>query len=265
MNEQFLYTSSGKIAYFRFGTGPELLIAIPGYGDRAVLFEQLKESLSLRYTVYALQLPLHGESDWNESSFSKRDFAEAIHQIKNQEQKKEVALMGYSFGGRVVCALLESSYPFVKEIYLLAPDGFNQAYIRRATLLPKSFRYALQRLLDSPNWYLWLAKSLHKVGLLKTYSLHFVERNMATAKRRKRLFLFWNSMDDFQYDEQQIAALLEKHHIKTTLILGKEDRVIPTERWRLWGERQPDVKVILLEEGHRVVGGELDGVLKDAG
>ena len=261
MTNQDLHINANKINYLQFGTGPNLLIAIPGYGDRVILFERLKESLSLRYTVYVLQLPQHGESNWADNSFSRNDFAAAIQQIKAKEQKEKVTLMGYSFGARVVCSLLESIYPFVKEIYLLAPDGFNQQYIRRATFLPVSMRQLIQAMLRNPAWYLALAKGLNKIGLLKSYSLHFVERHMATEKRRKRLFLFWNSMDDFTYNEQKVGALLEENKIPTTLILGRMDRVIPTERWKEWGEQLKMVDVCFLEGGHRVVGEALDGLL----
>lgn len=253
------------MAYLQFGSGPELLIAIPGYGDRAVLFEKLKESLSSKYTVYVLQLPLHGESAWLGKRFVRKDFVAAIAQIKAKEQKEKVALMGYSFGARALCSLLEELKGEVTKLYLLAPDGFNQEYIRRASWMPRPGRYFLQATLSKPFWYLGFAKMLHRIGLLNSYSLHFVERHLATAKRRNRLFLFWNSLDDFRYNEKDTGLLLEKHSIPTVLILGQKDRVIPTEDWKAWGMGLDAVDVHILDLDHRVVGAQMDELLRNLG
>jgi len=262
MNEQYLDIDGSKMSYLQFGNGSDLLIALPGYGDRAVLFERLKESLSKRYTVYVLQLPLHGESYWAKKSFTKKDFIEAINQIKEKEQKEKVSLMGFSFGARAVCSMLGNIHSMVSELFLLAPDGFNKEYVNRATLLPKSVRYFLQATLSNPAWYLGIVKGLGKIGMLKKSSLHFAERHLATEKRRKRLFLYWNSIDDFQYDEEVVGLLLEDKEIPTTLILGKQDYVIPTKKWKHWGAKYPIVNVYLLEEGHRLVGEGMNDLLK---
>lgn len=258
MNEPHLDINGNRMVYLQFGTGSELLIAIPGYGDRAVLFERLKDSLSQRYTVYVLQLPLHGASTWVGRSFGQKDFAVAIEQIRKKELGKQLSLMGYSFGARVVCTLLLKKQFEVKAIYLLAPDGFNAQYIRRATFLPSFIRHLLQATLSKPFWYLSIAKGLNSVGLLKSYSLQFVERHLATEKRRNRLFLFWNSIADFQYEERDVGLLLEENKIPTTLVLGKKDVVIPTARWKAWGEALEMVQVKMLDEGHRLVGKELN-------
>ncbi|MFT7451081.1 MAG: pimeloyl-ACP methyl ester carboxylesterase [Patescibacteria group bacterium] len=262
MNNQYLDINGNRMAYLQFGSGPELLIAIPGYGDRAVLFKSLKESLSAKYTVYILQLPLHGQSAWVGKRFVRNDFSEAIAQIKRKEQKGEVTLMGYSFGARIVCSLLEGMKNEVTKVYLLAPDGFNQQYIRRASWVPRRLRYLLQATLSQPFWYLGLAKTLHRIGLLNSYSLHFVERHLATAKRRNRLFLFWNSVDDFTYSEKNTGLLLEKQAIPTILILGETDTVIPTTAWKAWGLALNIVDVHILTENHRVVGAQMNELLK---
>jgi len=250
------------MAYLRFGNGPELLIAIPGYGDRAVLFVNLKESLSTKYTVYALQLPLHGESAWVGKSFSKADFAEAVAQIKKKEQKEKITLMGYSFGARVVCNLVGILKNELTKVFLVGPDGFNQQYIRRASWLPRPLRHLLQATLSQPFWYLGIAKVLHRIGLLNSYSLRFVEKHLATAKRRNRLFLFWNSLDDFYYSEKNTGLLLEKQSIPTILILGRTDTVIPTMEWNAWGMALDIVDVHMLEVDHRVVGAQMNELLK---
>ncbi|HHS95339.1 MAG TPA: alpha/beta fold hydrolase [Phaeodactylibacter sp.] len=261
MKKQNPEQKAGKMSYLRYGNGEGLLIAIPGYGDRAVLFEALREALSDRYRVYALELPQHGASTWSEGTFGREDFEEAIRQIMEWESTDKISLMGYSFGGRVVLSLMEKWHPIVKEIFLVAPDGFNKEYISRATFLPKSIRGILQAALKNPRWYVGLAKLLHRLGLLRKHSYWFVQTHMATEKRRKRLFLFWNSIADFSYDEDSVKDLLEKNNIPVTLVLGRRDSVIPSSKWAAWSEGSPVVKLHWLEEGHRLVGNGLNDFL----
>jgi len=179
-----------------------------------------------------------------------------------RRRKEKVTLMGYSFGARVLCSLLDELKDEVTKIYLLAPDGFNQSYIRRASWPPRWLRHFLQATLSQPFWYLGIAKTLNRIGLLKSYSLNFVEKHLATAKRRNRLFLFWNSLDDFTYREKNTGLLLEKQGIPTILILGKKDTVIPTADWKNWGMGLETVDVHMLEEDHRVVGAQMNELLK---
>ncbi|MFK7808708.1 MAG: alpha/beta fold hydrolase [Saprospiraceae bacterium] len=261
MTEDFFQINNNQFNYLRFGSGPDVLIAIPGYGERASIFEQLKESLSQQYTVYALQLPLHGSSEWQGNSFHKKGFQTVFEKIKEKENKEKVSLMGYSFGARVICSMLEDIHPFVEKLFLLAPDGFNQQYINRATFLPKGIRLFLQSTLNRPFWYLGIARGLHQLGLLKSYSLLFVERHLATEKRRKRLFLFWNSLDGFRYEEEKIGELIEHCNIATCLIMGNEDVVIPTEKWKTWGKNRKYITIQTLDEGHRIIGPKLNRLL----
>ncbi len=257
-----MHTKFG-LEYLRFGNGSRLLVAIPGYGDRATIFEPLEKSLGESFTVYVLQLPLHGKSGWSSPRFYRSDFAKAIRQIMSMEQQQKVSLMGYSFGARVLCCLLEEFADQTEQLFLLAPDGFNQGYIRRATLLPLLVRKWLQKMLSNPTFYLNTVGWLHRAGLLKTYSYQFAKRNLANEQRRRRLFLFWNSIGDFRYDEARLTYLLVQNQINVKLILGTEDRVIPTNRWRQWGEALEVVEVRMVAGGHRVVGGGLDDLLAD--
>lgn len=246
-----------------FGSGPKLLIALPGYGDRKEVFLNLATALSATYTVYAIDLPGHGESTWSKTQFVKSDLEKLIQAILQKENKKQFTLMGHSFGGRAILSMLPTFVKQLDEIILLAPDGLDEGYMKRATFLPKGIRKVLQRILKNPNWYLNLVTGLNKIGLLKDFSLHFVKLNFANPKRRKRLFLFWNSIDEFKIKPSGVRELLNKEKIPVQIVLGTQDSVIPRAAWKQWAKEIDQVKLKELEADHRIVGEQLNAYLSE--
>ncbi len=254
----FITVEGKEIPYVRFGSGPKLLIAFPGYGDRKEVFLNLEKSLSSLYTVYAIDLPGHGESNWSESEFSKSDLEKLIHVILQEEKKIQLSLMGHSFGGRAILSMLPSFSDVLHEVVLLAPDGLDEGYMSRATFLPKGIRKLLQGILKNPTWYISLVTGLNKIGLLKDYSLQFVKLNFANPKRRKRLFLFWNSIDAFKINPKALRQLLNEKKIPLQIVLGKKDFVIPGNAWKDWAKELDLVTLVELDTNHQIVGEELN-------
>ncbi|MBL7798722.1 MAG: hypothetical protein JNJ90_19650, partial [Saprospiraceae bacterium] len=81
MRSFFLELNGANIHCLRFGEGPQLLVALHGFGDRARLFAILEEALSERYTVVAIDLPFHGQTEWPNRTFSKADLLAVVRQI----------------------------------------------------------------------------------------------------------------------------------------------------------------------------------------
>jgi len=245
-----------------FGNGPKLMVAIPGYADRKEQFLQLKEALSEGYSVYVLDLPGHGESEWTIGFFNREDFVKAIRMIMNRENQSSLSMMGHSFGGRVILSLLPDLKDSIDEIILLAPDGLDEGYFRRATFLPKSIRKTLQRFLKNPGWYVGLVGFLNRIGLLKDYSFKFVKVNFENAKRRKRLFLYWNSIDCFHLNPATTKQLLNESEIPLKIVLGKRDYVIPAAAWKDWAKSLNKVQLDEIDANHRLIGSTLNDYLK---
>ncbi len=71
MESIYLHGPHGRIHTYRFGAGPELLIAIHGFSDRARMFTVLEPALAGKYTVVAIDLPFHGQTEWQKNTFCK--------------------------------------------------------------------------------------------------------------------------------------------------------------------------------------------------
>ena len=62
MTSTFIPHPAGRVHILCFGTGPELLIALHGFGDRARMFAVLEPALADRYRVVAVDWPFHGQT-----------------------------------------------------------------------------------------------------------------------------------------------------------------------------------------------------------
>jgi pimeloyl-ACP methyl ester carboxylesterase len=136
MKSIFFDHPSGKIHCLQFGTGPELLIALHGFSDRARMFAVLEPALSARYTVVAIDWPFHGQTEWSPRTFSKQDLLGIIQMVVAAHGATRFSLMGFSFGARLAQALLPDIYPQLNKLYLLSPDGVKTKGMSTAARTP---------------------------------------------------------------------------------------------------------------------------------
>ena len=61
----FLYKNS-QVSYYRFGTGPQAAICFHGYGEDGKSYAFLEKYLGDRFSFYGIELPFHGDTDWQE-------------------------------------------------------------------------------------------------------------------------------------------------------------------------------------------------------
>jgi pimeloyl-ACP methyl ester carboxylesterase len=123
--KQTLPYKSSIIAYYTYGTGPDVVFCLHGYGLDGSCFVLLEESLGKQYTLMCLDLPYHGATDWKEGlAFTTQDLIKIMTQL-HFNHTKPFSLLGYSMGGRVVLQALEDYPKLIKQVALVAPDGLR--------------------------------------------------------------------------------------------------------------------------------------------
>ena len=258
----FLNYKKSKIHLLRFGSGKDLLISFPGYANPAELFLPLASALGERYTILSIDLPFHGATEWSASSFTLEDMHGLIELILNKERKTEFALMGYSFGGRIVQKLVPAFATKIKTVILLAPDGIFTRGMVNAHLVPRVIRVWLRRSLRDPKWLLSLVRLFHRVKLLSDYNRKFIHYHMSNPERRGRLFNTWISMHDFVLHPSKTKQLFRQSKIPVALFFGKTDPAIPLESGKWMAKDLENVSLCILEGGHRIIGPALVTALK---
>lgn len=261
MQYQYFQHPNGKIAYRQFGEGKELLIAIHGFSDRASLFDVLKEGLGKKYTVYAFDLPYHGQTEWEKEDFGQEDVLSMIRLILKKENKERFALMGYSMGGRIIQVLLPEIINQVIHLYLIAPDGIDTKWMFNVNQFPIFVRHYLHSALSRPERFFRLLHWFYDKKIITKFIHDFAYNHLKTPERRHRLFCTWNAIHHFKTHPKKFKQLLQKHQLPTTLYYGRRDEVIQASSGVWLSEGLTHVSLHLLDEGHLLIDQGLNQLL----
>lgn len=263
MKSSFFELSKGKIHCLTFGSGPELLIALHGFSDRARIFAVLEPALSDNYTVVAIDLPFHGQTAWDPDTFSKSDLLEIIQRILAEHKKERFSLMGFSFGGRLAQALLPDLVDKMNKLYLLSPDGVKTKGMSMAVRTPMWMRHFLNRMLQNPVWFFALLNAGRRIRIVPPMIHHFLTNNLNRPERYRRAFGCWLSMRSFYLRRRNIQRILHESHLRTDVYIGLSDPMLRQKTLKKLFEGLQDVRVFWLDDGHRLIGEELCEHLKD--
>lgn len=127
-----------KIEYVESGKGDLLCVFLHGWGAQKENFNASIELLKNKYRCVALDLPGFGESDKLKKSFSVDDYTDIvikfIDEVLKDNDKKEVILIGHSYGGRIMIKINNrSGLPFVikKNIFIDSAGIKHEASIEQ--------------------------------------------------------------------------------------------------------------------------------------
>ena len=118
---RFIEWQQHRIPFRVFGKGEVLLIAFHGFGRSADDFAGFEPYLGKKYTIAALDFFYHGpHADFSIEElpvFTPVDLAEVIANLFKQLNKEKFALLGYSFGGRLVLGVLPHLHKVSESVF----------------------------------------------------------------------------------------------------------------------------------------------------
>ncbi len=258
MQENFLPYKTSLIGYYRFGEGAETLLCFHGYGEKADAFEFLANYAGSQYTIYAIDLPFHGKTEWKEGFlFQESDLEEIVKRVLEPEQVSQglrFSLLGFSLGGRVALSLYQSRPEWVTKMILLAPDGLkvNFWYWLSTQTWPgnKFFAFTLKH----PGWFFGFLKLFNRLGLVNTSIFKFVNYYIGNEEVRNLLYARWTTLRKLKPGLQKIKSHIRERATPVNLVYGKHDRIILSsvgERFRKGIEQHCRISVI--PSGHQVL------------
>lgn len=225
---QLFHFQRQQLAYQRSGTGPRVALAFHGFGQTSVVYESFAAALGDVYTIYAIDLFLHGGSKRTDSThLVKEDWCACIGAFLAEQQIDRFTVMGYSLGGRFALVLSECFASRLDALVLMAPDGirFSRWYglATRSTGGRALFGFAMRHL-----------PVLHQVGrglvglrLLRPSLLRFAEVSLSTPEQRQLVYDAWTQFRRIKPDLARIADELLQHKVSTQLIVGSYDQIVP--------------------------------------
>jgi pimeloyl-ACP methyl ester carboxylesterase len=268
MSSAYFSIGDSRIHYSFWGTGPRLLFCFHGYGESSASFALLEAALAPEFTVVAIDLPFHGQTEWREARpLEPRELLSALDNLTAGFAGLSAgwSLLGYSMGGRIALQLLELAPDKIGRVVLLAPDGLrvNPWYWlgTQTSLGNRLFRWTVQH----PGWLFFVLRSGNLLKLVNPSVFKFTSHYIGDEDARQRLYARWTAMSRFRPGLRGVAALIIRHRVSVQLFYGSYDRIIRWER----GERfrrscTPYCQLTLLSAGHQLLQPKFTEVIVNA-
>ena len=265
MQTAFINYHSSQIHYSYSGSGEKLLLCLHGYGESEMSFRFLVKHLPANYRLLAIDLPFHGQTQWNEGfHFSTDDLLSIINSICLQHwgSTGQLTLAGFSMGGRVALGILEKIPAQTDKVLLLAPDGLTVNFwyrlATRTVIGNRLFHFTMQH----PQWFLLLLKAGNTVGLINQSIYKFTRYYIHDKTVREELYNRWTCMRDVRPHLPAIKKSITRHGISVRLLYGKYDRIIRYERGeKFCGGIESFCTLRVIPTGHQVLQEKNAGVI----
>lgn len=252
IQESLLEYGASRISYRRSGHGPRILVCFHGYGEEAGAFDFLAHHAGEDYTVYAVDLPCHGETRWEAGRLLQAgDLLQIVEAIAG---KGSISLMGFSLGGRMALGLYQLIPDRVQRLVLLAPDGLkvNRWYwlATQTRLGNRFFRFTMEH----PGWFFRMLQLFNWLGLINASIFKFVNYYIHNRGVRMQLYQRWTLLRRIRPDLRIIREAIRHHHTAVRLVYGRHDRIILSKV----GERfskgiEQDCRIAVIASGHQVL------------
>ena len=250
---EFIELVNGKLHCLRMGAGKRVLLAVHGYGNTAAIFSSFQRYLEGHFTIFSIDLPHHGKSEWSEDSLlHKVDLEKLVAFIMADMQVNKVSVLGYSMGGRVCMGIIELMPEKVEQMILLASDGlvFNPFYyFATRTMVGRSL---FRNFLKNNGPYRTLIEWLRRRQLIAEARYKFGMRYIGTPEDRSFLGRAWPAMSMIIPNTRKLKAVINKYNIPVCIFMGEHDRVIPLQHAKKFQQGLSTVKLHVLDKGHRV-------------
>jgi len=123
---QYIDANGYRLRYSKMGTGVEKIILIHGFGGDADRWLFTQQPLSEKATVYAFDLPGHGQSSKSVNDGTVSGLAETVIALMDSLDITEARLIGHSLGGAIALQAAISYPTRVTRLDLIAPAGLGK-------------------------------------------------------------------------------------------------------------------------------------------
>lgn len=212
-----------------------------GFLENSSMWRTLQKELSKTLSVYALDLPGHGETEAIGYIHSMEDYAALVLAFADFKKLETFSLIGHSMGGYVALALAElNPRACLGRVRLRALDGqagsekidklilLNSSFLADSETKQKERNRAITMIQKYPDAFISMA--VKHLFLPKDQKRLSAEINTAVleAKKCSQQGII-NTLKGMR-DRKERTEVLKKLKDKSLLILGKEDKVVNFEK-----------------------------------
>ena len=128
-----------NIYYEKHGTKSQTIVILPGWGNNRKTFYTLINFLKNYFTIYILDYPGLGNSNFN-NTLTIFDYADIINKFIKKLNLENSILIGHSFGGRIISILTTKYNIKYKKIILIDVAGLKEHNVK---IIFKTFIYKI--------------------------------------------------------------------------------------------------------------------------
>jgi len=247
----FFDYEGNRLAYCKIGYGPVMLIAFHGFGQSRRVFQPVNQSIGHRFTVFAIDLFFHGNSQYASSQLlTKTDWQRLIGAFLDAQRVDRFSLMGFSLGGRFALTTAEAFSDRLDQLILIAPDGIIRTVWYRAATSTRLgrwlFRYGLRHLLVFNQ----MGHALVRIGLLNRTAMRFAELSLSTLEQRTLVYTIWTQFRLISPNVNEVSVLLNQHPVRVRFFTGAFDRIVPGSYILPLSDQLQRYELTVLKTGH---------------
>ncbi len=227
-----------RVAYEEAGQG-EAILLLHGWGASARLYAPLQQMLAQKYRVLALDFPGFGESPEPPEAWDVDAYADLALGFLRALGVERCALVGHSFGGRVIIKLAARQLhaPRFTKLVLIDSAGIKPTPSKKATR--RGRRYSLGKKVLS----LKLMRTLFPQAIENLRQKHGSADYKAASPLMRQVLV--------KTVNEDLTPLLEKITPPTLLIWGRNDADTPLAHGQLMESKIPGAGLVILENaGH---------------
>jgi pimeloyl-ACP methyl ester carboxylesterase len=241
------------------GSGPVILL-IHGIGDNSTTWETVQAKLAQRFTVIAVDLLGHGQSDKPRADYSIAAYANGMRDLLSVLDIERVTVVGHSLGGGVAMQFAYQFPHLVERLVLVGAGGVTKdvnIVLRLASLPMGSEALALLRLpLVLPALQLFGRAAGMVLGSTGVgHDLPDVLRVLADLPEPMASAAFTRTLRAVVDWRGQMVTMLDRCYLTQSvpvqIIWGTDDVVVPVSHARMAHAAMPGSRLEIFERsGH---------------
>lgn len=251
--QKFIRYLKSNFSYYIYGKGEQVVFCFHGYASTGQKFSILEPYIGDDFTLVSIELPFHNGTRWNEHRlFFYYDLDAIIQLIKEKENlQKDMWLIGYSLGGRIVLDYFQHKPEDVKKIILLAPDGLHKIFWYWLIAETYFGNFLLRMLNRSSKWAMNLTKFFYSIKAINA-SLYVMAKEFLTDKEERKLLVKrWITLRKMHPNLKKVGRNLIKYHVNIFALFGRHDKVINPDNIKYVKKTAPEnVHNYIINAGH---------------
>lgn len=241
-----------QLHYEQYGQGPRLLLTLHGIGGKGRLFANVTQPMWADYTILSLDLPYHGETQWNATDYTAQQLADILGQLAGSNHQFD--LMVHSMGGRLLVGLIPLLIQRIGRLYLFAPGGFQYVFTESRPWWAHVVRDGIRRLFEPNEGFVRILDGAHRLGLLNEQSHRLFVDQIRTPERRARLLRSWVSLAHFPMRmRRRERQLLLEQQVPLHFFVGNRDAITPAKHAQRFLKEYPYGTLLIVEGDHYLV------------